>query len=263
MQPWGEPEAGCLRSSRTYSNIRLSKSPRIDTVSSINRSNTRHVYISALRVYGMKKLSMGIAALMMVAPAPFAMETISSDPMVCLLILIMAGWSLVEFYIGLSRPCRRRAPSRRLVIIGRMLWPIFIIYTWVDFDRNWTLLYLPFWLKVLLLSVCIFALGLRVWTVIHLGKSFSYEVKRPEGGILITTGPYKIVRHPAYLAICILGSFPGLILGSIVGFIGLSAATVVTVICRMVAEETMLENEFGDLYTQYQRNTCRLVPFIY
>ena len=43
MQPWGEPEAGCLRSSRTYSNIRLSKSPRIDTVSSIEQFNTRHV----------------------------------------------------------------------------------------------------------------------------------------------------------------------------------------------------------------------------
>ena len=211
----------------------------------------------------MKKLSMGIAALMTIAPAPFAVTAISSDPIIFLLILILLSWSIVEFYIGLSRPCPGRAPSQRLVMIGRMIWPLFIIYTWIDFANEWTIVYLPLWSRALLLSVCIFSLGLRVWTVIHLGKSFSYDVKRPEGGILVTTGPYKIVRHPAYLAICILGSFPGLILGSIVGFVGLSAATVVTVICRMVAEETMLEKEFGDLYTQYQRNTCRLFPFIY
>lgn len=206
---------------------------------------------------------MGIAALMTIAPAPFAWETLSSDPIVFLLILIMSGWSLVEFYIGLSRPCEGRAPSQGLVVIGRMMWPLFIIYTWIDFTRDWTIVNFPLTLRALFLSICIFSLGLRVWTVIYLGKSFSYDVKRPEGDILVTTGPYKIIRHPAYLAVCILGSFPGLILGSIVGFIGLSATTVLTVICRTAAEEKMLVEVFGDRYIQYQRNTYRFVPFIF
>ena len=104
---------------------------------------------------------------------------------------------------------------------------------------------------------------MRIWTVTYLGGSFSYDVKRPEGDILVTTGPYKIIRHPAYLAICILGSFPGLILGSIPGFIGMLVTTVLTVIYRIDAEEKMMHKEFGGLFIAYRQNTYRLLPFLY
>jgi protein-S-isoprenylcysteine O-methyltransferase Ste14 len=211
----------------------------------------------------MKKYSMAIAALMTIAPAPFAIDTISSDPIILILIFISLIWSLVEFYIGLSRPCKGHAPSLPLIKISRMIWPLFIIYSWLEFGNHKTILYFPLWFNTLLLSICILSLGMRIWAVIHLGKSFSYDVKRPEGGILVTTGPYKIIRHPAYLAVCILGSFPGLILGSILGFTGMLATTVLTVVCRTHAEEQVLEKEFGNLFIEYKRSTYRLIPFIY
>jgi protein-S-isoprenylcysteine O-methyltransferase Ste14 len=211
----------------------------------------------------MKKLSMGLAALMTIAPAPFAIGAISPDPIIKILIIVILSWACVEFYIGLSRPCKGKAPSLSLVKIGRMVWPLFIVYSWLDFRHNWTRLYFPSWFYALLILSCILALVVRIWAVIHLGKSFSYDVNRPEGGILITTGPYRVVRHPAYLAVCILGSFPGLILGSILGFIGMLTTTVFTVVYRTNAEEQMLEKEFGDLFTKYKRNTYRLFPFIY
>lgn len=211
----------------------------------------------------MKKLSMGIAALMTIAPAPFVIDGISSKPIVAILIIIALSWMLVEFYIGLSRPCKGQAPSHMIVKIGRMAWLLFIAYSWLDFRNNWTRLSFPSWFYAFLLLICIFALVARIWAVIHLGKSFSYDVKTPEGGILITTGLYRVVRHPAYLAVCILGSFPGLILGSILGFIGMLATTVSTIVCRTNAEEQMLEEEFGDLFIKYKRKTYRLFPFIY
>jgi protein-S-isoprenylcysteine O-methyltransferase len=104
---------------------------------------------------------------------------------------------------------------------------------------------------------------MRVWAVIKLGESFSYDLISPQGGILITTGPYRFIRHPAYLAICILGSFPGLFLGSILGFIGMLTSTIFTVVFRTIAEEQMLKDEFGDIFSIYQRSTYRLIPFIY
>jgi protein-S-isoprenylcysteine O-methyltransferase Ste14 len=211
----------------------------------------------------MKRLSMGIAALMTIAPAPFVMDTISPGPIAAILIILLLCWACVEFYIGLSRPCEGETPSPPFVKICRMIWPLFIVYSWLDFANNWTRLYSPPWLSVLLISICISSLAMRIWTVSYLGGSFSYDVKRPEGGILVTTGPYKIIRHPAYLAICILGSFPGLILGSIPGFIGMLVTTVLTVIYRIDAEEQMMQKEFGGLFIAYRHNTYRLLPFLY
>lgn len=211
----------------------------------------------------MKKFSMGIAALMTIAPAPFVIERPSVYPIITLLVVIMLIWACVEFYIGLSRPCEGKAPSYRLIMISRMIWPLFILYSWLDFRNDWTLLHFPSWFHLLLILMCIIALGLRLWAVMYLGQSFTYDVKIPENGILATTGPYRIVRHPAYLAVCILGSFPGLILGSIPGFVGMLATTIFPVVCRTDAEEQILENEFGDDFIKYKRNTYRLFPFIY
>lgn len=211
----------------------------------------------------MKKLSMGIAALMTIAPAPFASDAISQAPIIAIMIIVLISWAFVESYIGLSRPCEGRAPSHPLIKICRMVWPLFIIYSWLDFRNDWTLLSFPLRIKILLISICLFSLGMRIWAVIHLGRSFSYDIKRPEGGILVTTGPYRIIRHPAYSAVCILGSFPGLLLGSVPGFIGMLTTTVLTVIYRTAAEEQILEKEFGDLFIEYKSNTYRLFPFIY
>jgi protein-S-isoprenylcysteine O-methyltransferase Ste14 len=213
--------------------------------------------------YKMKRFSMGVAALMTIAPALFFKGSVFADPSIAMLIVVVLGWACVEFYIGFSRTSKGRAPSPALVKICRMVWPIFIIYAWLDYHNSWTRLNLPWWFSALLILICILALVMRVWAVIQLGDAFSYDVICPQGGILITTGPYRIIRHPAYLAICILGSFPGLILGSILGFIGMWTSTILTVVFRMVAEEQMLKDELGALFLKYQRNTYRLIPFIY
>jgi protein-S-isoprenylcysteine O-methyltransferase Ste14 len=206
---------------------------------------------------------MAIAALMTIVPAPFMMDSISSDPSITMLIIIALGWAGVEFYIGYSKSCKGRVLSHALVKICRMVWPLFIIYSWLDYHNSWTRLYLPLWFSNILILICILALVMRVWAVIKLGESFSYDVISPQGGILITTGPYRFIRHPAYLAICILGSFPGLFLGSILGFIGMLTSTIFTVVFRTIAEEQMLKDEFGDIFSIYQRSTYRLIPFIY
>jgi hypothetical protein len=69
--------------------------------------------------YMMKKLSMRVAALMTVAPAPFVIDAVSSDPIIIILIIVLLSWACVEFYIGLSRPCDGNAPSHPLVKIRR------------------------------------------------------------------------------------------------------------------------------------------------
>lgn len=115
------------------------------------------------------------------------------------------------------------------------------------------------------MSDWVFGYHYMQWTAIServLTGCETQRCKKPEGGILVTTGPYRIIRHPAYFAVCILGSLPGLILGSISGFIGMLTTTVLTVVYRTAAEEQLFEKKFGDHFIEYKRGTYRLFPFI-
>ncbi len=79
---------------------------------------------------------------------------------------------------------------------------------------------------------------------------------------LITTGPYRYVRHPFYGA-CILGIVAiELTLASYLVFILLAVALVGF---RVVAlrEEQNLVTAYGDAYRSYSKHTWRFLPFIY
>ena len=83
------------------------------------------------------------------------------------------------------------------------------------------------------------------------------------GHRLVTSGPYRVVRHPGYLSqiMCMTGI--GLALSSLVG-LGLAVFVLPLFVYRMGEEETMLLAEFGEEYQAYvQRVRWRLFPLVY
>lgn len=92
----------------------------------------------------------------------------------------------------------------------------------------------------------------------HLGRSFSIL---PEGRRLVTTGPYRYVRHPLYIAEA-FGAF-----GAMIYFYSPIAVLIVCTqyllqFARMTYEEKVLRATFPE-YAAYARRTARLVPGIY
>lgn len=79
---------------------------------------------------------------------------------------------------------------------------------------------------------------------------------------LVSSGPYRWIRHPGYLSniLCLAGI--GLALSSLIG-LAISLAVIPLILARSEKEEAMLVAEFGDAYRQYQSRTHRFIPGVF
>jgi protein-S-isoprenylcysteine O-methyltransferase Ste14 len=114
------------------------------------------------------------------------------------------------------------------------------------------------------IGLVVFVVGtlLRLWPVFVLGSRFSGLVAIQPGHTLVTTGVYRVVRHPSYLGLLVTALGWGLAFRSAVGVL-LVALLMVPLLVRIGAEERLLRSEFGADYEAYCRRTARLVPGLY
>jgi protein-S-isoprenylcysteine O-methyltransferase Ste14 len=114
------------------------------------------------------------------------------------------------------------------------------------------------------LGVILFAAGgtLRIWPVFVLGYRFSGLVAIQPGHTLVTSGIYRIIRHPSYLGLLINSLGWSLTFRSAVGVL-LTLLLILPLFARISAEENLLRSQFGDEYDAYCSRTWRLIPAIY
>lgn len=103
---------------------------------------------------------------------------------------------------------------------------------------------------------------LRIWPVFVLGRRFSGLVAIQPGHTLVTTGLYGVIRHPSYLGLLVMSLGWALAFRSWAGVL-LTFITLVPLIARICAEETLLHSWFGAEYDTYRRRTSRLIPGLY
>ena len=103
---------------------------------------------------------------------------------------------------------------------------------------------------------------LRVGPMFVLGSRFTWPLASQEKHSLITTGFYRVVRHPSYLGAFLGGIGWVLVFRSGLGLI-LMALLLPAFIPVVRKEELFLVAEFGEEYESYRKRTWRLVPLIY
>jgi protein-S-isoprenylcysteine O-methyltransferase Ste14 len=104
------------------------------------------------------------------------------------------------------------------------------------------------------------ALVLRSRT--ELGAAWSLVPDANQGTGLVTTGPYRIVRHPIYLGLTLLAMGEALAFGSWPALMVVLFGIVPTFAWRARAEEKLLSRTFGQRFADYRRRTSMIIPHV-
>jgi protein-S-isoprenylcysteine O-methyltransferase Ste14 len=109
------------------------------------------------------------------------------------------------------------------------------------------------------LALWIAGIALAVWARLYIGRNWGMPMSRRAEPDLVTTGPYRFIRHPIYAGI-ILAMIGTALAISLFGLI------VVAVIAAYFAysasrEEQFLAEEFPATFPDYKARTKLLIPF--
>jgi protein-S-isoprenylcysteine O-methyltransferase Ste14 len=107
----------------------------------------------------------------------------------------------------------------------------------------------------------VLALGLMIWARLTFGRRSLHFAANPTEGALLTTGPYRFIRHPIYTAVCVFvgagaeahwawttAAFGGSVLGG--------------ALVRLCCEERLVTVRYPE-YRQYAARSWRMIPYVF
>ena len=98
-------------------------------------------------------------------------------------------------------------------------------------------------------------LVLRVWAVAALGQAFRTTVEVDPGQAIVTSGPYRWVRHPAYTGLLAIIAGLGLAAGNWLALVACVALPLAALLRRIHVEEAELTRVLGQPYRDYRART--------
>ena len=177
-------------------------------------------------------------------------------------LLYMAYWALLARTAKGSTQTEKSAErGLRLTVMLAAGWLLLCNWPhWGNFTRD--LLPEARWRVPLSLVLTLLGLGFSAYARHHLGRNWSQAVTLKSDHELITSGPYRWVRHPIYtglltalLAVVELEGSPRSLL---------ALALICSILLRKLRlEEQWLAAHFGDRYKHYCAHSKALIPFVF
>lgn len=118
-----------------------------------------------------------------------------------------------------------------------------------------------FWRSPVVIGLQALAVFLMVWARVTFGVRSFHATANPTEGGLVTTGPYRFVRHPIYTAV-VLFAFAGAFAHPSFASAGLAAVVFAGALVRMLLEERMLVSRYPE-YAEYASRTKRMLPIVF
>lgn len=121
----------------------------------------------------------------------------------------------------------------------------------------------PTWLLPLGLLILLLCYSLSLWAMAT-NPHFETTVRlqQDRGQTVCTSGPYRFIRHPGYLAVILFALGEPMILGSYSAFVP-AAMIIGLIFIRTVLEDRMLQEQLPGYREYTARTRSRLIPLIW
>jgi protein-S-isoprenylcysteine O-methyltransferase Ste14 len=115
------------------------------------------------------------------------------------------------------------------------------------------------------LGVVFILLGvaLRWYAIRTLGRFFTRDVAVSQDQQVVQSGPYRLIRHPAYSGTFLTMLGVGLALANWAGLVALLVCVFAGHFYRVRIEEQALIRTIGQPYVEYMRRTRRFIPLLF
>jgi protein-S-isoprenylcysteine O-methyltransferase len=191
---------------------------------------------------------------------------VTSDPLVeAVFWVIVGGWTVGE--VGNSLRAARGTEDARdpaVMLLSTALYGGIALGAVVAYRTDD--LVLPgadWWPPLVGLALFAGGLALRIHAMRTLGRFFRYSVRVEEDQPVIDTGPYRLIRHPAYTGLLLAALGVGVALGNWASIACCLVPPLAGFSARLLHEERVLATQLGEPYRAYMTRTKRLIPGVW
>jgi protein-S-isoprenylcysteine O-methyltransferase Ste14 len=176
--------------------------------------------------------------------------------------IIYAIWLIIVVYLTVSGIGVKRETKGHLLqsfglmfaIIAAFLLPLLPIFNFLNFAPVNPVL------SSIGLILCVAGMAFLVWGRQHLGRNWSQTVSIKKEPELVTSGPYRYVRHPMYAGGLVAGIGSAIVCGGAWIFLLIILGSIF--LSRVGAEDRVMEKQFPNDYPDYKKRTKALIPFV-
>jgi protein-S-isoprenylcysteine O-methyltransferase Ste14 len=117
------------------------------------------------------------------------------------------------------------------------------------------------WLQGIGLAIFLGGLALAIWARRYLGRNWGSPMSEKVDPELVTSGPYRSIRHPIYTGLIL--ALVGTSLAISLYWLVIAALAAAYFIYSAFMEERYMTARFPDSYPRYKASSKMLIPYIF
>ncbi|HHO53034.1 MAG TPA: hypothetical protein ENK18_19685 [Deltaproteobacteria bacterium] len=187
------------------------------------------------------------------------------DPALAIFVLLLLATAVMRS-IELGVSIRRLSARRGALVPEPRLFPAMVLLHTglivLPLAEVW-LGHRPFigWIGGPAAAILVAATALRIWTLATIGEAWNVRVVRPTEQTVVTTGPYRFIRHPNYLCVILEIAALPLLHSAWISALLLSALNAAVLAVRIPTEEATLARL--PAWREAMSGRARLIPGLF